>query len=128
MGLVNMKGQVFIITSVLILIALILVRVSTQTFEIETEEMFYENFLNLKDELINTIDFSLLTDEVNLESNLIDFISFSTDFFRKKGYDESVTYSITISGNTRIIYLNVSLNSSKSYLKENLILNRTVYT
>lgn len=123
-----MKGQVFIITSILILIALIVVRINTQTFEIKAEETFYEDFLNLKNELINTIDLSILTDTANLESNLVDFISFSKNVFQKRGYNEDVTYLITINGNTRIIYLNVSLNSSKSYLKENLIINRTVYT
>lgn len=128
MGMVEMKGQVFIITSILILIALIVVRINTQTFEIKAEETFYEDFLNLKNELINTIDLSILTDTANLESNLVDFISFSKNVFQKRGYNEDVTYLITINGNTRIIYLNVSLNSSKSYLKENLIINRTVYT
>ena len=123
-----MKGQVFIITSVLILIALMLVRINTQTFEIETEKTFYDDFSNLKNELINTIDFSILTDMTNLESNLNDFISFSTNSFKKRGYDEDVSYLITVNGDNRVIYLNVSLNSSKSYLKENLIINRTVYT
>jgi len=128
MGMVEMKGQVFIITSVLILIALLIVRINTQTFEIKAEETFYEDFSNLKNELINTIDFSILTDTANLENNLVDFISFSTNVLKKRGYSENVTYLITINGDTRIIYLNVSLNSSKSYLKENLIINRTVYT
>ena len=123
-----MKGQVFIITSVLILIALMVVRINTQTFEIKTDEMFYEDFSNLKNELINTIDFSILTDVTNLENNLNDFISFSTNVLKKRGYNEDVSYIITVNGDTRIIYLNVSLNSSKSYLKENLIINRTVYT
>jgi len=128
MGMVEMKGQVFIITSVLILIALMVVRINTQTFEIKTDEMFYEDFSNLKNELINTIDFSILTDVTNLENNLNDFISFSTNVLKKRGYNEDVSYIITVNGDTRIIYLNVSLNSSKSYLKENLIINRTVYT
>ena len=123
-----MKGQVFIITSVLILIALMLVRINTQTFEIETEKTFYDDFSNLKNELINTIDFSILTDMTNLENNLNDFMSFSTNSFKKRGYNEGVSYLITVNGDNRVIYINVSLNSSKSYLKENLIINRTVYT
>jgi hypothetical protein len=128
MGMVKMKGQIFIITSVLILIALLIVRINTQTTEIKTDETFYEDFSNLKNELINTIDFSIMTDTTNLENNLIDFIGFSKSVFQKRGYNEDVTYLITVNGDNRIIYLNVSLNSSKSYLKENLIINRTVYT
>lgn len=127
MGMVEMRGQVFIITSVLILIALLVVRINTQTFEIKSDEMFYDDFSNLKNELINTIDFSIMTN-ANLENNLVDFISFSKNVFKKRGYNEGVTYLITVNGDNRIVYLNISLNSSKSYLKEDLIINRTVYT
>jgi hypothetical protein len=118
-----MKGQIFIITSILILIALLLIRANTKTIEIEPEELFYENFLNLRNELISTIDLSLLNGDV-VSTNMNNFISFSTGVLKKKGYDETVTYFVD--GN--VIYLNVSLSSGRSYLKENLIINRTVYT
>jgi len=122
-----MKGQVFIITSALILLSLLLIRINTMTFEIREEKLFYENFLNLKNELINTIDLSLINQEI-LSTNLDDFIGFSTDLFKKRGYGESVNYSISTSGNLRTIYLNISFKSDDSEILENLIINREMYS
>jgi len=121
-----MKGQVFIISSILVLIALLIARLNTQTVDIRQDESFYESFSNLKNELIKTIDVSLLNQPLNLQDNLNDFIRFSNSTFNKKGYVESVNYSIS-GANPYAIYLNVSLSSGNSYLLENLIINRTVY-
>ena len=121
-----MKGQVFIISSILVLIALLITRLNTQTVDVRQDESFYESFSNLKNELIKTIDVSLLNQPLNLQDNLTDFIRFSNSTFNKKGYVESVNYSVS-QGPTTIVYLNVSLSSGNSYLLENLIINRTVY-
>jgi hypothetical protein len=121
-----MKGQIFIIASVLILLALLITRLSTQTIDIRQDELFYESFSNLKAELIKTVDLALLNGDV-VADKLQNFTDFSTDVFKKKGYIETVNYQISQNGGTTIVYLNVSLNSSNSYLLDNLIINRTVY-
>lgn len=121
-----MKGQIFIIASILVLLALFITRLSTQTVDVRQDELFYESFTNLKNELIKTIDISLINQD-SVSANLNDSIDFSTNVFKKKGYVENVAYSIS-SGPTTIVYMNVSLSSRNYYLIENLIINRTVYT
>ena len=120
-----MKGQVFMIVSVFILLFLFLLRINTQTIEVKPDDLFYEDFSNLKNELLRIIDISLLNQE-NLQNNLNDFITFSTNMYRNKGYTEDVEFSVSTAGDVTTIYLNITLSSSKSYLKENLIINRTL--
>jgi hypothetical protein len=120
-----MKGQVFMIVSIFTLLFLFLLRVNTQTVDLRTHDLFYEDFSNLKGELVKTIEVSILNQE-NLQNNLDDFIDFSTDFYKSKGYSETVAYSISMSGGTTTVYLNVSLSSDDSYLKEDLLINRTL--
>ena len=120
-----MKGQIFIIVSVFILLFLFLMRINTKVIEVKPEDLFYEDFSNFKNEFIKTIDISILNGE-NLQSNLDDFIDFSTDVYKNKGYIENVDYSIQFSGDVTVVYLNISLRSDKSYLRENLIINRTL--
>jgi uncharacterized protein YxeA len=121
-----MKGQIFIITSVLILIALFITRISTKTVDIKQDELFYESFSNLKNELIKTIDLALINQE-SVSDRLSNFTDFSKDIFKKKGYEESVNYSV-LTWPTTIVYLNISLSSNNYYLLERLIINRTVYS
>jgi len=120
-----MKGQIFIVTCVLILVALLLTRISTKTVDLEEDELFYESFSNLKNELIKTVDLALINQE-SVSGKLDNFIEFSKDVFKKKGYKADVNYSVS-EGATTIVYINVSLSSSKSYFLDSLIINRTVY-
>ncbi len=121
-----MKGQIFVITSIMILIAIFLIRINTYTFEVKQDELFYENFDNLRTELINTIDVSLVNQD-NINTNLDDFIAFSTNVLKRRGFEEDVNYTVSINGNERTINMNVSLKSDKSEILENLIINRRVY-
>lgn len=122
-----MKGQIFIMVAVLVLISLILVRSGTRQFVIKPKSLLFENFLNLKNELITTVDISLLKQE-DISNNLNSFISFATDIFEQRGYETSVNYSVSTSGSLTTIYMNVSLGLRESYLRDNLIIKRTVYT
>ena len=122
-----MKGQIFVITSIMILIAIFLIRINTYTFEVKQDELFYENFDNLRTELINTIDVSLVNQD-NINTNLDDFITFSTNVLKRRDFEEDVNYTVSINGNERTININVSLKSDKSEILENLIINRRVYT
>jgi hypothetical protein len=123
MGMVKMKGQIFIIASVMILLALLLTRVSTKTVDIKQDENFYESFTNLKEQMVRTVDLGLVNQE-SVSSRLDDFIAFSKEVYARKGYNESVNY--TVAGT--VAYINVSLSSANSYLLEELIVNRTVHT
>jgi hypothetical protein len=113
------------IASVFILLFLFLLRINTQTIDVKQDDMFHEDFANLKSELVKTVDVSLLNQE-NLQDNLDDFITFSTDFYNNRGYTEDVDYSISTSGDMTTVYLNVTLSSSNSYLRQDLIINRTL--
>lgn len=127
MVVVKMKGQIFIITSIMVLVTLFLLRVNTQTFEIEEDEQFYDNYNNLRNELVNTIDLSLVNQE-NININLDGFITFSTNVLKRKGFTEDVNYTVSINGNERTVDMNVSLKSDKSEILENIIIKRRVYT
>jgi len=120
-----MKGQVFIVVSIFVLLFFLLMKINTQTIEVKPEDLFYEDFSNLKNEFIKTVDISLLNGE-GVSINLDDFIDFSTNVYKNKGYTENIEYDIQSSGDTTTVYLNISLTSDRSYLKENLIINRTL--
>lgn len=120
-----MKGQVFMIVSIFILLFLFLLRINTQTIDVKPDDLFLKDFSNLKNELIRTIDISLLNQE-NLEGNLNSFIVFSTSVYKNKGYTEDVEYSVSTTGDSTAVHLNISLSSTNSYLKESLIINRTL--
>lgn len=119
-----MKGQVFILISIFVLLFLFSLRMSTETIETKQEDMFFEEFTNLKRELTRTIDTSLLNQQ-NLQSNLEDFIALSKEFYNRKGYAEEVEYSIE-TGPMTTVHLNISLTTDKSYLKQSLIIKRTL--
>jgi hypothetical protein len=122
-----MKGQIFIMMAVLVLIALILLKNSMKPIVIEPENFLYENFINLKEELIKTVDISILNQE-NIQTNLNDFISFSTDVFKQRGYEENVEFEISTYDNTTEVYMNVSLKLENSFIEDKFIINRTVYS
>lgn len=127
MGVVKMKGQIFIITSIMVLIAIFLVRINTHTFDIQEDELFFESYRNLRTELINTVDLSLVNQQ-DTSTNLNDFISFSSQILKQRGFEQDVNYTVSINDNARTVDMNVSLKSTKSEILENLIINRTVYT
>lgn len=122
-----MKGQIFIMVAVLVLIALIIIRSGTIPFIIKPKSLLFENFLNLKNELITTVDISLLKQE-DISNNLDNFTSFATEIFKQRGYETDVNYSVSTSGSLTTVYMNVSLELGDSYLRDNLIIKRTVYT
>jgi hypothetical protein len=100
-------------------------RINTQTIDVKPDDLFYEDFSNFKSELIETIDMSILNQE-NLQSNLNNFIDFSDSIHRNKGYTQDIEYSISTTGDSTVVYLNITLESDNSYLMENLIINRTL--
>jgi hypothetical protein len=121
-----MKGQIFIVTSIMVLLALFILRASTRTADVSQSESFYQAFSNLKGELIRTVDLSLINQE-SVPTRLDDFILFSKEVYARKGYSESVNYTVS-PGVTTTVLINVSLSSGNSYLTEDLIISRRVYS
>ena len=126
MGVVQMKGQVFIILAVFLLIGLILLRVSTRTTLEKPQDFLSENFVNLKNELTKAVDISLLKNE-SVQTNLDEFISFSTEVFRLRGYLENVNYSIGQVANKTTVDFQVDLSFGNEYLNDSFKVERTVY-
>ncbi|NIM47259.1 MAG: hypothetical protein GTN40_03830 [Candidatus Aenigmarchaeota archaeon] len=122
-----MKGQIFIMAAVLVLIALILLRNAIQSIEIKPKNLLYENFVNLKNELIKTVDLSILNQE-DITTNLNNFITFSTNVLEQRDYDETVVFEIFTYGNTTEVYMNISLKLENSFIEDKFIINRTVYS
>lgn len=122
-----MKGQIFIMTAVLVLIALILLKNTIKPITVKPENSLSENFLNLKNELMRAIDISILNNE-GVASNLNSFVTFSSNVLKQRGYTETVEYSISTYYNTTTVYLNLSLTIENSFIEDSFIINRTVYT
>jgi hypothetical protein len=122
-----MKGQIFVMIAVLVLIALLLLRNSIRPSAIKPEDFLYENFVNLKNELTKTVDVSILNKD-NVTANLNSFIAFSKDVLGRKGYNEDVKFDVSTHGNTTEVHMNVTLKLENSFIEDNFIINRTVYS
>ena len=127
MGVVKMKGQIFVMMAVLVLIALLLLRNSIRPSAIKPEDFLYENFVNLKSELIKTVDVSILNKE-DVSTNLNSFITFSKDVLRRKGYHADVKFDVSTHDNTTEVHMNVTLKLDNSFIEDKFIINRTVYS
>jgi len=126
MGMVKVKGQVFLIIAVFVLLAMIFIRTEIKPLIVKPSNMLPENFINLKNELIKTVDLTLLN-QSSLSTNLNNFIEFSTNVFNQRGYKENVTYVISTTGSTTTVNFNVSLEFENSYLNDTFSVIRTVY-
>jgi hypothetical protein len=127
MGVVKMKGQIFVMMAVLVLIALLLLKNSIRPSAIKPEDFLYENFVNLKSELIKTVDISILNNEV-VRTNLNNFVGFSTEVLGRKGYNEDVKFDVFTYDNTTEVHMNVTLKLGNSFIEDKFIINRTVYS
>jgi hypothetical protein len=122
-----MKGQIFVMMAVLVLIALLLLRNAIRPSEIKPENFLYENFVNLKNELIKTVDVSILNNE-DVYTNLNSFIAFSKDVLGRKGYNEDVKFDVSTHDNTTEVHMNVTLKLDNSFIEDKFIINRMVYS
>jgi len=121
-----MKGQIFVMMAVLVLIALLLLRNAIRPSEIKPENFLYENFVNLKNELIETVDMSILNQE-DVSTNLNSFIAFSKDVLGRKGYNEDVKFEISAHDSITEVHMNITLKLENSFIEDKFIINRMVY-
>ena len=122
-----MKGQIFVMMAVLVLIALLLLRNAIRPSEIKPENFLYENFVNLKNELIKTVDISILNQE-DVSTNLNSFIAFSKDVLGRKGYNEDVKFEISTHDSITEVHMNITLKLENSFIEDKFIINRMVYS
>lgn len=121
-----MKGQVFVIIAILSVIVLVLLKASTIPVVEKPEIPLEENFLNLENELVKTVDASILNQQ-DVSSNLNSFISFSKQAFKEKNYGENVNYTLSRIDNTTTVYMDINLSYQDSYLYDRVAVIRTVY-
>ncbi len=127
MGLVKMKGQIFLVTSILIIIALIILRTVTMQTDILPQNNLADNFKSLKNEIIKTVDLSISSDE-DVLSNLNNFTNFTLNIYKERGYTQAVSYTVSKIANTTTVNVNISLVFADSYLSDSFIINRTVFS
>ena len=127
MVLVKMKGQIFIMASVMVLIALMLLQNSIRSFEQKPRYNIYDSFSNIKSEIIRTVDISFANDE-DIASNMDSFIDFSKAVMSRKGYSEEVSYTVNSYANTVEVNVSLALSLQDSFIESNFIINRTVFT
>jgi hypothetical protein len=121
-----MKGQIFILASVMILIALLLLQNAIRPLEANPKSNLLESFANAKAEIERTVDLSLLKGE-DVSTNLDRFILFSKGVMTSRGYAQDATYSISSFGRIFSVHMNMSLSSGSSFIQDEFIINRTVY-
>lgn len=126
MDVVMMKGQMFLITAVFLVIILVVLK--TQSLGIpDTQKIsLYSDFNSLKAEYTQVVDTSLLN-SLNVSENLDDFAEFSRDYYNRKGMNETVSYSISTAGSDTTVKLNIYLGNDKSYISNSFEVTRTVY-
>ncbi len=104
---IDMKAQVFLIISVIVLLGLILLKVQTTT---ESKQSFYlgndigKNIDNIINEYKKTIDISLSQSNSyqNLETNMLNFSNLTYNAFNKRSYNIKIIYSTAFIGNNNL--------------------------
>jgi hypothetical protein len=121
-----MKGQIFILASVMILIALLLLQNAIRPLDARPKSNLLESFSNIRGEMTRTVDMSLLNGE-DVSTNLDSFIVLSKDVMRKRGYAEDASYTISSSGRIFEVQVNLNISAGNSFIQDQFIINRTVY-
>jgi hypothetical protein len=120
-----MKGQVFVLISIFVLIFLFSVRLGTETVDVMQKDLFLQDFGKLKAETVRTIDMSLLNKQ-SVQTNLDNFIDFAKNYYAGRGYQVDVQYNIDSLGTNTSVLLNITMQNTNSYLSESLIISRNV--
>ncbi len=90
-----MKGQVYLLIGVLTVLALLSLRSLTPFIQTRPETTIKDDFFNLRNELVNAVDVSLLNESSpqKLMDNLNDFAGFARDAYSQRGYKLNSVYS-----------------------------------
>ena len=126
MVVVKMKGQTFLLMSVVVMISLLLLRNSMTPFIASSDDSLQRRFFDLRNEMINVVDLSIANHE-SIGSNLDDFVWFSESFMKSIGYNETSEYTVAANGSDVSVAFNLTLSSGDSYMHDSFIVNRRVF-
>lgn len=121
-----MKGQIYLITAVFIVIMLVFLRVGTMSTSDLQKDVFYDDIRDLKEEYIHIVDVSILNSE-NITDNLDDFFSFTKDYYGQKSINHTVLYDVSQTSSNATVNFYIYLGNDKSYLSDEFRIERSVY-
>ena len=121
-----MKGQIYLITAILIVIMLVFLRASVMDVSTLQREGFYNDFIDLREEYSHIVTVSLLNSE-NITENLNDFASFSRDYYSQRGMNHTVSYDVSQTASSVTVDVYIYLGDDKSYLSDSFTIERDVY-
>lgn len=117
-----MKGQMYITITVLIIVALFALKMGTASFDGNINPDMNKIYMNIKDEIKDTLEISLLNNE-DVSANLDDFLDFTESSLEKRGYTQDITYEI--SGNS--IKINLYLEHDGNFINDTFIVSGEIY-
>lgn len=120
-----MKGQIYVMATILILIFLILTKIGTEMPSYQAKPLLFEYYTNIREEVINTVDLALLN-EKNVSTSLDDFISLSSSTLTEHGINNTTDYNIEENGNAIKVTFNLYLGSGKSFISDVITVERDV--
>lgn len=121
-----MKGQIYLLIGILLALGLLMLRSSVSVMPEVSEPLINENFDNLKQEIVNTVDLSIVNNE-SIEDNLIDFINYSKSYMNRNGFEEDIQYKINSIDNLVDVDVDIYLSSQDSYLRDSIKIERRIY-
>ena len=119
----GMKGQVYIIVTILILIFLILIKIETDLPVYQTEVPLSDYYFNIRQEATDTVDLALLNEQ-DIGTSLDGFISLISSSLDKQGIENSMDYVIEVNGNNVKITFDLYLSSGQSFLSDSIVVER----
>lgn len=117
-----MKGQIFIVASLFVAIAMLVLAMGTQIIP-EPQDYLQNYFVNLRAELTETASHAIL-DGTDVSSALDEYIDFSDDILSAKGYTQIVSYA----ENSGLITIDIYLGKGDEYYKDRITIDTEVFT
>ncbi|MBU3905058.1 MAG: hypothetical protein KJ906_02845 [Nanoarchaeota archaeon] len=117
-----MKGQIFIVVSILIAVSLLGLSIGMKP--IVVEDSYIQNyFVNVRTEIRNTVDLALLDDE-DVSDKLDEYIDFSELVLENKGILQDINYNIESDS----VIVNIYLERGEEYYSDQIVIPLGVYT
>ena len=117
-----MKGQMYVTVVILMIVALFALKIGTTGFTSPMEPDINNVYKNVKNEMIDLIELSLLNGE-DLSNNLDSFVSFTTEILESRGYSQEITYEID-GYNTKV---NLYLEYNGNFINDTFVVNKRLY-
>jgi len=117
-----MKGQIFIVVSILIAVSLLALSIGMTQIVVE-DSYVKDYFVNVRTEVKNTVDLALMDGEDYTES-LDEYIVFSEKVLDKKGIVQEISYAQSKKGLSVDIYLELG----EEYYRDQILIPTGVYS